>query len=78
MDQKQSQMNLDDLETDLKTNTTSRILMTPKPAANRAGAVYMLNWRLMIFTLRPCSPMKDNPACKAETTTILRVGDDDF
>lgn len=50
----------------LKTKITSRMLMTPKQVANSAGAVYILTWSWMSFTLKPVSPIKDNTACRAE------------
>ncbi len=53
----------------LKTNITSRMLMIPKQAANSAGAVYILTWSWMNFTLMPVSPMNDKAACRTEKLT---------
>ncbi len=45
------------------------MLMIPKQAANSAGAVYILTWSWMTFTLMPVSPMNDKAACRAEKFT---------
>lgn len=57
----------------LSTKTTSRMLMMPKATANKAGAVYMLSCRSMIFTVTPCSPMNDRHACRADISKDIQM-----
>lgn len=52
--------------THFSTNSTSNMLMRPKTAARRAGAVYMLSSRSIARMATPFSPMNERHAWRAD------------